>query len=105
MTQHVLAPPLTAHLATHAAPRHTRGRYSEKEASQLMRQMGQAIEWLRAQGVCHRDLKPENILLEDEPSGVPVRPPPLPLRPPPPPLPLRPPPLPLRPPLRRPPLR
>jgi len=45
------------------------GPYSEKEASRLMKQIGEAINWLHSQGVCHRDLKPENLLLSTSESG------------------------------------
>ena len=39
------------------------GAYSEKQASGLFRQVGEAIAYMHAHGVCHRDLKPENLLL------------------------------------------
>jgi len=45
------------------------GPYSEKEASVLMKQIGEAISWLHTQGVCHRDLKPENLLLATTDKG------------------------------------
>ena len=41
------------------------GPYSEKEASRLMQQIGEGVDWLHSQGVCHRDLKPENLLLSE----------------------------------------
>lgn len=40
------------------------GRYSERRASQAMRQIVSAVDHMHKQGVAHRDLKPENILLQ-----------------------------------------
>lgn len=45
------------------------GAYSEKQASALFRQVGEAIAYLHAHGVCHRDLKPENLLLSAPAQG------------------------------------
>ena len=45
-----------------------RGRYgafSEREAAELLQDLGGAIALLHAQGLCHADLKPENLLLTD----------------------------------------
>jgi len=43
-----------------------KGAYSEKEASALFRQIGEAIAYLHKQDFCHRDLKPENLLLSTQ---------------------------------------
>lgn len=37
-------------------------KFTEKEASQLMKSLISAIQYMHSQGVVHRDLKPENIL-------------------------------------------
>lgn len=39
------------------------GRYSERGASQVMRQIVSALDHMHKRGLAHRDLKPENILL------------------------------------------
>jgi len=39
-----------------------RGNYSEKDASNIVRQILGAVSYLHTQGVVHRDLKPENLL-------------------------------------------
>lgn len=39
------------------------GRYSERSASQVMRQIVSAVDHMHTRGLAHRDLKPENILL------------------------------------------
>ena len=41
-----------------------RGALSEKEASDIFRQVAAGIAFCHAQGVVHRDLKPENLLLK-----------------------------------------
>jgi len=41
-----------------------RGTLTELEASNLMRQITSAIEYMHSQGIVHRDLKPENLLLK-----------------------------------------
>jgi len=41
------------------------GSYSEKDASNIVFQILQAVEYLHNQGVVHRDLKPENLLVKD----------------------------------------
>jgi len=39
-----------------------RGQYSEKDASNITRQIISAIDYLHSKGIAHRDLKPENLL-------------------------------------------
>eukprot|EP00499_Haloplacidia_sp_CaronLabIsolate_P013222 CAMPEP_0196773852 /NCGR_PEP_ID=MMETSP1104-20130614/3024_1 /TAXON_ID=33652 /ORGANISM="Cafeteria sp., Strain Caron Lab Isolate" /LENGTH=361 /DNA_ID=CAMNT_0042144003 /DNA_START=36 /DNA_END=1117 /DNA_ORIENTATION=+ len=41
------------------------GRFSEKEASDIMRSLLGAVAHMHKEGVIHRDLKPENILMTD----------------------------------------
>jgi len=43
-----------------------RGSYSEKDASNVVRQIVSAIEYLHSMGIVHRDLKPENLLYANE---------------------------------------
>ncbi|KAJ8900878.1 hypothetical protein NDN08_000177 [Rhodosorus marinus] len=42
-----------------------RGRFSEKDASMVMRSIVQAISFLHLHHIVHRDLKPENVLCKD----------------------------------------
>jgi len=42
-----------------------RGSYGEKDASYIVNQILQAVQYLHNQGVVHRDLKPENLLVRD----------------------------------------
>ncbi|PRP79028.1 calcium/calmodulin-dependent protein kinase I [Planoprotostelium fungivorum] len=42
-----------------------RGSYSEKDASVVITQLLQAVQYLHGKGIVHRDLKPENLLYED----------------------------------------
>lgn len=42
-----------------------RGRFSEKDAAHVMKQVLSAVSYCHAQNIVHRDLKPENILIED----------------------------------------
>lgn len=39
-----------------------KGSYTEKDASKLIRQVLEAVDFMHTQGVVHRDLKPENLL-------------------------------------------
>jgi len=39
-----------------------KGQYSEKEASNIVRQIVSAVAYLHEHGIAHRDLKPENLL-------------------------------------------
>ncbi|XP_067139107.1 calcium/calmodulin-dependent protein kinase type 1 [Centruroides vittatus] len=39
-----------------------KGSYTEKDASNLIRQILEAVDFMHSQGVVHRDLKPENLL-------------------------------------------
>ncbi|KAL7032651.1 hypothetical protein ACKWTF_007370 [Chironomus riparius] len=49
-----------------------KGSYTEKDASGLMRQVLEAVDYMHEQGVVHRDLKPENLLYynTDEESKI-----------------------------------
>uniref|UniRef100_A0A3Q3L244 Calcium/calmodulin-dependent protein kinase IGb n=1 Tax=Mastacembelus armatus TaxID=205130 RepID=A0A3Q3L244_9TELE len=49
-----------------------RGVYSEKDASRVIQQVLQAVNYLHQNGIVHRDLKPENILYysQDENSKI-----------------------------------
>ena len=39
-----------------------KGSYSERDASDLIRQVLEAVSYLHSLGIVHRDLKPENLL-------------------------------------------
>lgn len=41
-----------------------RERFTEREASQVVKEVAKALAFLHQKGVAHRDLKPENILCE-----------------------------------------
>ncbi|XP_060659274.1 calcium/calmodulin-dependent protein kinase type 1-like [Drosophila nasuta] len=49
-----------------------RGYYSERDASQLLKQLFDAVNYLHQHGIVHRDLKPENLLYysPDEDSKI-----------------------------------
>lgn len=49
-----------------------KGSYTEKDASHLIRQVLEAVDYMHEQGVVHRDLKPENLLFysPDEDSKI-----------------------------------
>ena len=36
--------------------------FSEKEASEIFKQLMSAVSYCHNNGICHRDIKPENIL-------------------------------------------
>jgi len=49
-----------------------RGEYSEKDASNIVRQIISAVSHLHSHGIAHRDLKPQNLLCAG-PSGDDIR--------------------------------
>lgn len=49
-----------------------KGSYTEQDASHLIKQILEAVDYMHSQGVVHRDLKPENLLYysSDEDSKI-----------------------------------
>lgn len=43
-----------------------KGSYTEKDASNLIRQVLEAVDFMHSKGIVHRDLKPENLLYENK---------------------------------------
>jgi len=50
-----------------------RVRFTEKEASYVIRDLASALQFLHKKGIAHRDLKPENVLCEYEDQLCPVK--------------------------------
>jgi len=51
----------------------SKGSYSEKEASGVVRAVASALEYLHATGITHRDLKPENLLYKSPDQDAPIK--------------------------------
>lgn len=58
--------PLLAHIQK-------RIHFTEKEASQIIKDLAGALQFLHKKGIAHRDLKPENILCQNEDQIFPVK--------------------------------
>merc|ERR1719189_1915522 len=50
-----------------------RAKFTEKEASYVIRDLASALQFLHKKGIAHRDLKPENVLCEYEDQLCPVK--------------------------------
>ena len=50
-----------------------RVRFTEKEASYVIRDLASSLQFLHKKGIAHRDLKPENVLCEFEDQLCPVK--------------------------------
>jgi len=46
-----------------------KGNYTEKDATNIVKQILSAVQYLHSEGVVHRDLKPENLLCNDDKDG------------------------------------
>lgn len=51
----------------------SKGSFSEKEASEVIRDVTDAISYLHKEGIVHRDLKPENLLYLTKESSSPIK--------------------------------
>ena len=43
-----------------------KGKFSEKEAAVIIKQISKGIAYMHDMGIAHRDLKPENIVISNE---------------------------------------
>lgn len=50
-----------------------RGSYNELDASKIVRDILQAVNYLHKKGIMHRDLKPENLLFESSKPDAPIK--------------------------------
>ncbi|CAF0997425.1 unnamed protein product [Rotaria sordida] len=51
----------------------TQASFSEKEASQLMKKLVSAVNFMHSNDLCHRDLKPENLLFSSPNSNAEIK--------------------------------